>query len=104
MTCDLVVMDCFGREVILEHSNWEKHRDRHGEVIEYHDSFPLVLQDPDFVVEAARDGDLHYYQLGIVGHRYLQLVVRSFVGAHKVTTWWFSPKNRTKGTVIYERQ
>lgn len=105
MSCDLIVRDCFGREVILEHSNWEKHLSRHPEVADYHDSFPLVLRDPNLVIEAAPGGQHHFYRQGIGAGRYhdfsLRLVVGEYAGVFKVATWWFTSELRTRGRVIY---
>lgn len=106
MSCGLTVTDCFGREVVLDHSNWVKHERRgaHPEVARYHDSFVLVLQDPDFVVEAVRDGHQHFYRRGIAAHRYLHLVVVNFESVYKITAWWLSPQQDIKGMSVYERK
>jgi hypothetical protein len=81
MSCELTVVDRFGRTVRLDHSNWEKHKPRHPEVVPYHDDLPVVLVDPDLVVELP-DGTWHYYRRGHQRARlaacYLRLVVEYF--------------------------
>jgi len=63
LSCELDVVDCFGNTVHLDHSNWEKHLDRHPDVVPYHDQLPLVLQVPQIVVKAEVDGAYHFYRL-----------------------------------------
>ena len=109
MSCELEVIDCFGRKVVLDHSNWEKHiaARRHLEVVEYHDRFAEVLRDPDIVVEARRDKHHHFFRQGITRGRharlYLLVVVAEFAGVHKVTTWRLVPFVDTEGAVIWTR-
>lgn len=107
MSCELVIIDCFGREVVLEHSNWVNHEQRRPEVVAYHDALPLVLHEPDRVIEASRDGQYHYFRLGIGSGRYahlpLHLVVAEYVGVFKLVTWWFGSDRRLKGRTVYER-
>ena len=95
---------------MLDHSNWEKHLlgGKHREVVAYHDSFPLVLQDPDIVVEAWRDGHLHFYRRRIVDDRYpgryLRLIIVTLGDIHKVTTWWIDREVDLRGAIRYERR
>lgn len=99
MPCELEVVDCFGRTVVLDHSNWTKHveTERHLEVVPYRERFAVVLREPDIVVEAERDGDFHFYKKGIgegkYSNMYLHLAVKRLgpPDPDKVATWWFSP-------------
>jgi hypothetical protein len=109
MSCDLTTIDCFGREVVLDHSNWVKHVDaqQHLEVIPYREHFAAVLREPDIVVEVALDRDLHFYKKGIgegkYTDKYLHLVVKRLEQPpDKVATWWFSPYV-VKGTIVWPR-
>ena len=105
MACSLTVTDCFRRTVTLDHSNWQKHLadGRHLEVVPYHHLLPNVLQYPDLVVEADRDGHYHYFRRGIgtgpfAGH-WLQVVV----AGDKVRTWRLVPVPGVPGRRIWPR-
>jgi hypothetical protein len=84
VSCDLEVADCFGRTVRLDHSNWEKHRNRHPEVVEYHNHLSIAVEDPDFVVEDPVTGAYHFYRLGLTHGRhrdnYLKVIVEYYEG------------------------
>ena len=109
MSCSLDVVDCFGCRVLLDHANWEKHLadGRHLEVVQYHDRFIEVLQDPDIVVEANRDRHQHYFRSGITRGRhtrlYLLLIVAEFAAVHKIATWRIVPAADTDGRVLWMR-
>src|SRR5712692_10552504 len=79
MACGFEVQDCFGRTVLLDHSNWEAHLPKHPELVPYHDLLPQVLLAPDMVIEAPRTGEYHFYRRGLPVGRYgplwLHLVV-----------------------------
>lgn len=108
MSCEITVRDCFGREVVLDHANWQNHLSVHPDVVPYHDLFALALQDPDIVVQARRDDQHHFYRQGIVDDRYpgryLRLIVVEFDAIYKVTTWRIARKVDTRGAIIYERR
>lgn len=106
MSCALDVIDCFGRMVVLDHSNWVKHINtgRHLEVVQYLEHFPSVLSQPDRVIDDRRRSQRHYYKRGIAGGRYtgfyLQLVVGEFNGIYKITTWRLVPRIDPLGSVL----
>jgi hypothetical protein len=81
MTCELTLQDCRGRTIVLEHSNWEKHKGKHPTVVAHHGDLALVLQDPDFMLEQA-DGQWHFYRRGILqgkeAHCYLKVIIEHF--------------------------
>ena len=109
VSCDLVVVDCFGETLVLDHSNWQKHLSsgRHLEVVSYHDAFQRALEDPDVVIEAARDGHDHFYRRGLGQGRYashyLVVVVANFPAGGKIVTWRFTRAIDTRGTQIWKR-
>lgn len=87
MSCELDVIDCFDRRVLLQHANWQKHLtgpSRHPEVVAYHDQFPALLQDPDIVVEAERDRHHHFYLRGLA-------------------SWWLAGRIGTRGKEVWRR-
>lgn len=109
MSCELSVLDCFGRVVLLDYSNWEKHQAdrRHLEVVPYHDRFPEVLRDPLIVVRAKRTGQDHYFREGLTRgshHRlFLLLIVGEFDGIAKITTWRLVAATDTEGDIRWTR-
>jgi hypothetical protein len=109
VSCNLDVVDCLGRRIILDHSNWVKHVEsrRHPEVEPYHDRFAEVLAHPDVVIEASRDGQHHFYRKGLTegryAGRYLVLIAVNFGGVYKIATWRIMPDVDAAGTVIWPR-
>src|SRR5438874_2017341 len=101
MPCELTVQDYFGRTVTLDHSNWEKHKDRHPEVVPHHSDLETVLADPDVVREMA-DGTWHFYRRGILqgrtSHCYLKIVIEYFTDVGwKLKTAYPAASTRPKG-------
>ncbi len=52
MSCDLEVVDCFGRTVHLRHSNWQRHVEKRPAIEPYHDQIVTLL------TEAAEQGEV----------------------------------------------
>jgi hypothetical protein len=105
MACDFIVTDCFGKEVRLDHSNWEKHAARRPEAVPYHDRLPEVLRSPHLVIKAYRDGHFHFYRLGVTEGRfrnhYLKVVVE-YAGDGRsgvVKTWWLPTEVDAEGSI-----
>jgi hypothetical protein len=92
--CELAVADQFGDLVSLDHSNWEKHKLIHPEVVPYHHMLGVVLSDPDLVVEFAatptRERTRHFYRRGVFSGRmapdYMRIVVGYFQDGAKIKT------------------
>jgi hypothetical protein len=109
VTCALSVVDCFGRTVILDHSNWQKHLEAGSrlEVVPYHDRIPEVLRDPDFVMQSDRDGQYHYYRRGLTSgphaDLFLVLVVGTDGGLPTLRTWRLRRFANTRGRVVWSR-
>jgi len=84
VTCQLTTRDRFGDTVSLDHSNWQKHQPRHPEVVPYHHALPLVLADPDLVLEfaatASQERTRHFYRRGVFQGPYAQCYMRVVVG------------------------
>ena len=111
MACDLSVTDYLGRLVELQHSNWEKHRPRHPEVVPYHDRIAEVLRDPDVVVEVIDRGQWAYYRLGLTDGRYQGNYIRVTVefyahlgGSGRVKTCWLPKEIDARGELRWMRK
>jgi len=96
LSCDLEVTDRFGRLVRLHHSNWQKHVVKRPAIEPYHDQLPVVLSDPDVVIEDTRDGHFHFYRKGLTSgafeNAYLHVVVEYFGEGRSgvIKTCWLS--------------
>ena len=103
MTCAFQATDCFGRTVVLEHSNWQRHlaQGRHPEVVPYLGVLPQVLSRPDIVMEAHSNGAYHYYKRGLGKGRFrrawLVVIVARFQGRAKVVSWRFMSQIDPRG-------
>ena len=106
VSCGFEVTDCFGRAVTLEHSNWQKHLadGRHSEVVPYHGLIVNVLQHPDVVVEADRDGQYHYFRRGVGTGAFAGYWLQIVVGGDKVRTWRLVPALGVPGRQVWPRQ
>lgn len=108
MSCELVETDKFGDRVELDHSNWQEHLPRRPEIVHIHPHLPIVLRDPDAVVEYP-DGQRHFYRGGLVAGKYRSLYIRVIVGyfggVGKIKTCWFdSTVDTDRGTILWLRQ
>ena len=104
MSCELDVLDCFGRRVLLDHSNWEKHLTRRPDLIPYRERFAEVLSRLDAVIQAERDGALHFYRTGIgegkFANLYLRIVIGRYSPVDKIKSWWFCTTVDPRGTEL----
>lgn len=109
MSCELEVVDRFGTIVRLDHSNWEKHKTRHPEVIEYHAQLTVAVSDPDVVMEDADTGAYHFYRLGLThgkhSRNYLKVVVEYYEGGTigKMKSWWLPRSIDVEGSLVWMR-
>lgn len=111
MSCELILVDCFGQVVELAHSNWDKHLVYRPDMAPYHGILGQVLADPDVVLEDPRShywGDWHYYRwgLGRAHHEgcHLRIVVGHPVGRPAVIkTAHFVRHIRPLGRIIWTR-
>ena len=109
MCCEFTARDVFGRQLRLDHSNWQKHKHRHPEAVPYHDTISVVVSDPDIVIEASRDGHYHFYRLGLTRDRFVGHYVKVIVeyAADQTTgtikTWWLPRGVDVQGSVRWIR-
>jgi hypothetical protein len=103
MSCDLVMTDRFGKEVRLDHNNWQRHEQRRPEIGPHHDQAPLILGDPDVVMEDPRDGHYLFYRrgfpIGRFNDAYFCVVVEYFDGGAwgAVKTCWLTTTIISRG-------
>ncbi len=88
----------------LAHSNWEKHRPRHPEVVEYHEDLMSALREPTVVVETT-DGDRHYYRLGLGRGKFQRTYLRVIVNVMDgwIRTAYFTRTIDPYGQVVFAR-
>jgi hypothetical protein len=107
VSCNLVLVDCVGRQIELDHSNWVKHVAKRPEIAPYHAVLGHAVNWPDCIIRADRDGHWHYYRSGLTEDRYpgcyLRVVVADFGPAHKITTTNIAPVITTIGGEIWPR-
>ena len=107
MTCELLCTDCFGRQVRLDHSNWQAHVAKRPEIGPHHADLQRALADPLVVVEASRDRHFHFYLDGVSTGRYAGKYLRVVVGydgqAGSIRTCWISTVINWRGVVRWRR-